>query len=81
MNKQENTNKVKKIIPSKLETGFQQILYKTLGKHIPKNMTPNQVTLIGAIRRIIWNYMCISIKNKYFIFNRYNSWTIMSFNL
>ena len=49
MNKEENSNKVKKIIPSKLETGFQQILYKTLGKHIPKNMTPNQITLIGAL--------------------------------
>lgn len=46
-------NKVKKIIPSKLETGFQQLLYKTIGKHIPKNMTPNQVTLIGAIGGLI----------------------------
>lgn len=51
--KQETENKVKKIIPSKLETGFQQILYKTIGKHIPKNMTPNQVTLIGAIGGLI----------------------------
>lgn len=41
--------KVKKIIPSKLETGFQQFLYKTLGKHIPKNMTPNQITILGAL--------------------------------
>ena len=41
-------SKVKKIIPSKLETGFQQFLYRTLGKHIPKNMTPNQITIIGA---------------------------------
>ena len=45
--------KVKKIIPSKLETGFQQFLYKTLGKHIPKNMTPNQITLIGAIGGLV----------------------------
>lgn len=51
--KQEAENKVKKIIPSKLETGFQQLLYKTIGKHIPKNMTPNQVTLIGAIGGLI----------------------------
>ena len=51
--KEENTNKVKKIIPSKLETGFQQLLYKTIGKHIPKNMTPNQITLIGAIGGLI----------------------------
>ena len=46
---QESESKVKKIIPSKLETGFQQFLYKTIGKHIPKNMTPNQITLIGAL--------------------------------
>lgn len=44
-----SNNEVKKIIPSKLETGFQQFLYKTLGKRIPKNMTPNQITLIGAL--------------------------------
>lgn len=43
------SNKVKKIIPSKLETGFQQLLYKTVGKNIPQNITPNQVTLIGAL--------------------------------
>ncbi len=48
-NKKEDTNEVKKIIPSKLETGFQQLLYKTIGKYIPENMTPNQITLIGAI--------------------------------
>ena len=36
--KEENKEKVKKIIPSKLETGFQQLLYKTLGKHIPENV-------------------------------------------
>lgn len=45
--------KVKKIIPSKLETGFQQLLYKTIGKHIPKSMTPNMITLIGAIGGLI----------------------------
>jgi len=41
--------KVKKIIPSKLETGLQQFLYKTLGKRIPEKMTPNQITGIGAL--------------------------------
>ena len=50
---QESENKVKKIIPSKLETGFQQLLYKTIGKHIPKNMTPNQITLIGALGGLV----------------------------
>lgn len=43
------TNPVKKIIPSKLETGFQQFLYKHVGKYIPRSMTPNQVTLVGAL--------------------------------
>lgn len=52
-NKEEDTNKVKKIIPSKLETGFQQLLYKTIGKHIPNQITPNQITLIGAIGGLI----------------------------
>ena len=43
------TNPVKKIIPSRLETGFQQFLNRRIGKHIPKNMTPNQMTLISAL--------------------------------
>ena len=51
MNKEEE--KVKKIIPSKLETGFQQFLYKTLGKRIPENMTPNQITAIGALGGLV----------------------------
>lgn len=42
-------NPAKKIIPSKLETGVQQFLYKHVGKRIPSWMTPNQVTLIGAL--------------------------------
>lgn len=41
--------KVKKIIPSKLETGLQQFLYRTIGERLPKWMTPNQITLIGAL--------------------------------
>ncbi len=43
------TNPVKKLIPSKLETGFQQFLYKHVGKYIPGSATPNQVTLVGAL--------------------------------
>lgn len=42
-------NPVKKIIPSRLETGFQQFLYKHIGPHIPKKLTPNVMTLIGAL--------------------------------
>ncbi|GHU74392.1 hypothetical protein FACS1894188_02460 [Clostridia bacterium] len=40
---------VEKIIPSKLETGFQRFLYRTVGERLPKNATPNQITLVGAL--------------------------------
>lgn len=42
-------NEVKKIVPSKLEKAFYQIVYNTFAKMIPENMTPNQMTLIGAL--------------------------------
>ena len=42
-------NPVKKMIPSKLETGFQQFLYKHVGPHIPDGVTPNQVTTVSAL--------------------------------
>lgn len=45
----EQPKPVKKIIPSNLERGFQNFLYKTVGKKIPKSMTPNQMTLVGAL--------------------------------
>lgn len=53
MTYKEEEMEIKKIIPSKLETGFQQFLYKTIGKHIPKSMTPNQITLIGAFGGLV----------------------------
>lgn len=40
---------MKKIIPSKLETGVQRFLYKTVGERIPERVTPNQITLLGAL--------------------------------
>lgn len=49
MNKEEPEENVKKIIPSKLEKGFQKFLYRTIGKRLPKKITPNQITLIGAV--------------------------------
>ena len=42
-------NPVKKLIPSKLETGLQKFLYKHVGPHIPSSATPNQVTAVSAI--------------------------------
>ena len=42
-------NPVKKLIPSKLETGYQQLMYKLIGRHIPASATPNQVTAVGAL--------------------------------
>ncbi len=48
-----NKSPIKKVIPSKLETGFQQFLYKHVGKHIPKDMTPNQMTFIGVMGGVL----------------------------
>ena len=42
-------NPVKKLIPSKMETGFQQFLYKYVGPHIPAGMTPNMMTTVSAL--------------------------------
>lgn len=40
---------MKKIIPSRLETGLQKLLYRTVGVRIPARVTPNQITLTGAL--------------------------------
>ena len=45
-NKKDN---VKKIVPSKLENALYPIVYGTFGKMIPESMTPNQMTLLGAL--------------------------------
>jgi len=55
-------NPVKKLIPSKLETGYQQLMYKLLGKHIPKNMTPNQMTGVGVLGGI-FAIICAALSN------------------
>ena len=39
-------NKVKKIVPSKLENAFYPIVYNTFGKIVPSWMTPKQITLM-----------------------------------
>ena len=40
---------MKKIIPSRLETRVQKFLYRTIGERIPARVTPNQITLAGAL--------------------------------
>ena len=40
---------MKKIIPSRLETRVQKFLYRTIGERIPARVTPNQITLVGAL--------------------------------
>ncbi len=50
---EEKKNEVKKIIPSRLETGLQKFLYRTIGVHIPQSVTPNQVTLLGALGGLV----------------------------
>lgn len=47
--KENKEEKVKKIVPSKLENAFYPIIYNTFGKLVPEKMTPNQITMIGAI--------------------------------
>ena len=42
-------DEVRKIVPSKLENAFYPIVYNTFGKIIPPSMTPNQMTLLGAL--------------------------------
>lgn len=41
--------KVNKIVPSKLENLMYKFLYKYVGERIPENVTPNQVTGLGAL--------------------------------
>ncbi len=40
---------MKKIIPSRLETRVQKFLYRTIVERIPARVTPNQITLVGAL--------------------------------
>ena len=40
---------IDKIVPSRLEKAMYGILYKYVGDKIPEGVTPNQITLIGAI--------------------------------
>lgn len=40
---------IQKIVPSKLENAMYGILYKYVGEKIPEGVTPNQITLLGAL--------------------------------
>lgn len=46
-------DKIDKQVPSPLEHLMYKFLYKFVGPHIPEKMTPNQITLIGAISSLI----------------------------
>lgn len=63
--KEEN---VKKIVPSKLENAVYPIVYNTFGKIIPDKMTPNQITLIGALG-CLFGIICAFLArfNKFFL--------------
>ncbi len=59
---------VKKIIPSRLETGFQQFLYRTIGDRIPKGVTPNSITFLGAAGGLVGIICaCLSRLNIWFL--------------
>ena len=59
---------VKKIVPSKLENAFYPIVYNTFGKLVPEWMTPNQMTLLGALGGL-FGIICavLSRFNKFFL--------------
>ncbi|MDE7272625.1 MAG: CDP-alcohol phosphatidyltransferase family protein [Lachnospiraceae bacterium] len=59
---------MKKIIPSKLETGVQKFLYKTIGARIPQRVTPNQITLLGALGGL-FGIVCAALSgwNRWFL--------------
>ncbi|MDC7293324.1 CDP-alcohol phosphatidyltransferase family protein [Butyrivibrio sp. DSM 10294] len=48
-NSADSKKAVKKIVPSKLENASYPIIYRVFGRLIPETMTPNQMTLLGAI--------------------------------
>lgn len=54
---------VKKNVPSIFETGLENLLYKTIGKLIPENVTPNQVTLVGALGALL-GIICAALTTK-----------------
>ena len=65
MSKKEN---VKKIVPSKLENAFYPIVYNTFGKIVPEWMTPNQMTLMGALGGLFGIICAVLARfNKFFL--------------
>ncbi|MDE6983699.1 MAG: CDP-alcohol phosphatidyltransferase family protein [Lachnospiraceae bacterium] len=59
---------MKKIIPSRLETGLQKLLYRTVGARIPAQVTPNQITFAGALGGLA-GIICaaLSMWNRWFL--------------
>ena len=59
---------VKKIVPSKLENAFYPIVYNTFGKIVPEWMTPNQMTLMGALGGLFGIICAVLARfNKFFL--------------
>lgn len=52
--------KIEKIVPSKLENAMYKFAYKYLGEKIPENVTPNQITLLGALSGLL-GIICASL--------------------
>lgn len=67
-NNMKEKEKMKKIVPSKLENFSYQVIYNTFGKIIPKNMTPNQMTFLGCMGSL-FGIICafLSIYNRLFL--------------
>ena len=62
----EENKSVEKIEPSILEQSVEKILYRTLGDRIPKGVTPNMITLTGAIGSLI-GIICAAL-SRYCVF-------------
>ncbi len=60
---------VKKIVPSPLERAFYPVVYNTFGRLVPKKMTPNQMTLLGALGGL-FGIICAAL-------SRFNKWFLI----
>lgn len=66
---------MKKIIPSRLETRVQKFLYRTIGERIPARVTPNQITLAGALGGACGHCLCRAVCVGQVVSHRNDLWT------